>query len=287
MPVTATRHCLVPVLSRSAKTSFPGRGPLRCAPWSFPPGSRKVAGPVSAPPAPSPCPGGVQPRILGCATPRQPRCPPAHRNRTGGRTATKATGLHGPPPKNKTQKESAKTRCRRCRSLCVLASSRREASRRHPTDAPTAFRGSADRRKEPGPRLGSTRDDEPENFPALVLWGRTLLPVSLVLLPGLAGLFLCGASGHTRRCRQPTDETPGRRGCRARLPTNTSERPQTRQRRHGLPETWVEGGGCCPCAGGALPRRFSPCVFQTEVDRKRYPDNLCEPPLVWSNFFKI
>src|ERR1035437_8897829 len=30
-----TRHCLVPVLCRSAKTSFPGRGPLRCAPWSF------------------------------------------------------------------------------------------------------------------------------------------------------------------------------------------------------------------------------------------------------------
>src|ERR1035437_5188703 len=53
------------------------------------------------PPAPSPCPGGVQPRILGCATPRQPRCPPAHGNRTGGRTATKATGLHGPPPKRK------------------------------------------------------------------------------------------------------------------------------------------------------------------------------------------
>ena len=34
--VAATRHCLAPVLSRSAKTSFPGRGPLRCAPWSFP-----------------------------------------------------------------------------------------------------------------------------------------------------------------------------------------------------------------------------------------------------------
>src|ERR1019366_4290540 len=69
-------------------------------------------------------------------------------------------------------------------------------------------------------------DDEPESFPPLFLWGRTLLPVSLVLLPGLAGLFLCGASGHTRRCRrQPTGETPGRRGCRAWLPTNISERP--------------------------------------------------------------
>ena len=171
------------------------------------------------------------------------------------------------------------TCCRRCRSLCVLASSRREASRRHPTDAPTAFRGSADRRKEPGPRLGSARDDEPESFPPLFLWGRTLLPVSLVLLPGLAGLFLCGASGHTRRCRQPTDETPGRRGCRARLPTNTSERPQTRQRRHGLPETWVEGGGCCPCAVGAtLQDGFSAGHLRdSTLSRKRYPDNLRPP----------
>src|ERR1017187_4288483 len=61
----------------------------------------ELAGPVSTPPAPSPCPDGVQPRILGCATPRQPRCPPAHGNRTGGRTATKATGLRTPPQKNK------------------------------------------------------------------------------------------------------------------------------------------------------------------------------------------
>src|ERR1017187_1393754 len=45
MPVTATRHCLVPVLSRSAKTSFPGRGPLRLVPWSFPPrGSNGLLG---------------------------------------------------------------------------------------------------------------------------------------------------------------------------------------------------------------------------------------------------
>jgi hypothetical protein len=122
----------------------------------------------------------------------------------------------------------------------------------------------------------------------LFLWGRTLLPVSLVLLPGLAGLFLCGASGHTRRCRQPTDETPGRRGCRARLPTNTSERPQTRQRRHGLPETWVEGGGCCPCVGGATPQPILRQGFsQTHASRVGYPDNLCEPPFVWSNCFEI
>src|ERR1019366_8443288 len=38
VPVTATGHCPVPVLSRSAKTSFPGRGatPLRCVALSRP-----------------------------------------------------------------------------------------------------------------------------------------------------------------------------------------------------------------------------------------------------------
>jgi hypothetical protein len=47
VPVTATRHCPVPVLRRRAKTSFPGRGPLRCAAWSFPPGVLKVSGACS------------------------------------------------------------------------------------------------------------------------------------------------------------------------------------------------------------------------------------------------
>src|ERR1039458_6678444 len=41
VPVTTTGHCPVPVLPRRAKTSFPGRGPLRYAPWSFPPGISK------------------------------------------------------------------------------------------------------------------------------------------------------------------------------------------------------------------------------------------------------
>src|SRR5450759_4837237 len=134
MPVTRQDTVLFLSCLEAQKLRFQGedhsavlRGPSRL-------GVEKFLG-LLRPPAPSPCPGGVQPRILGCATPRQPRCPPAHGNRTGGRTATKATGLHGPPPKNKTQKESAKTRCRRCRSLCVLASSRREARghRRHAT----------------------------------------------------------------------------------------------------------------------------------------------------------
>ena len=50
MPLSGTGQCLVPVLPRRAKTLFPGRGPLRCAPWSFPPGLPKVnwAGPRAA-----------------------------------------------------------------------------------------------------------------------------------------------------------------------------------------------------------------------------------------------
>ena len=35
------------------------------------------------------------------------------------------------------------------------------------------------------------------------------------------------------------------------------------------------------CLGPVLVGRFP----RTEVGRKRYPDNLCEPPLMWSNFF--
>jgi hypothetical protein len=46
------------------------------------------------------------------------------------------------------------------------------------------------------------------------------------------GTLAAAAASHRRN--------PGRRGNRARLPTNTSERPQTRQRRHGLPETLAE-----------------------------------------------
>ena len=59
---------------------------------------------------------------------------------------------------------------------------------------------------------------------------------------------------------------------------------QHQRKTAGLPETLAEGPGCRPCASGALPRWFLPCVPQTEVDRKRYPDNLCRPLLMWSNF---
>src|ERR1035441_4788428 len=62
------------------------------------------------------------------------------------------------------------------------------------------------------------------------------------------------ARGHTRRCRrQPTGETPGRRGCRAWLPTNTSERPLAFRRpwRKALAAVRVLAGRCLgtPFAG--------------------------------------
>src|ERR1035437_8961089 len=79
---TLSCSCLVSkrknFVSRARDHSPALRGPSRL-------GGEKFLG-LLRPPAPSPCPGGVQPRILGCATPRQPRCPPAHGNRTGGRT---------------------------------------------------------------------------------------------------------------------------------------------------------------------------------------------------------
>src|ERR1017187_3590169 len=56
VPVTATRHCLVPVLPRRAKTSFPGReaAPLRfAAPSAW---VQKGCWSVSAPPVPAPPP---------------------------------------------------------------------------------------------------------------------------------------------------------------------------------------------------------------------------------------
>ena len=167
-----------------------------------------------------------------------------------------------------------KTRCSCCR-VPVSWPAPGGGQSRHRTAAAHSARGGMARRKEPGPRLGSARDDEPESFPPLFLWGRTLLPVSLVLLPGLAGLFLCGPSGHTRRCRQPTDETPGRRGCRARLPTNTSEdrkpgNAATAFRRPG----WKAVAAVRVLAARRLSRFSSRGFRRPYANRRQYPDNL-------------
>ena len=79
----------------------------------------------------------------------------------------------------------------------------------------------------------------------------------------------------------PQGETPGRRNCRAWLPTNTSERPLAFRR------PWRKALAAVRVLAARRLSRFSPGVSHTEVDRKRYPDNLCRLPLVWSNFFKI
>ena len=78
VPVTATRQCLVPVLSPSAKTSFPGRGPLRCAPWSFPPGGGKVPRPV-APASTVPVPWRGAAQDLGVRDPTAATLPASTR----------------------------------------------------------------------------------------------------------------------------------------------------------------------------------------------------------------
>jgi hypothetical protein len=108
VPGTTTRHCLVPVLSRSARTSFPQvrTTSLRCVVLSRL-GSRRLAGPVSAPPAPILRGAfGVSPGVLACATATAAtlatRWSPAHGNRTEGRPpATPATGLRSASSKNK------------------------------------------------------------------------------------------------------------------------------------------------------------------------------------------
>jgi hypothetical protein len=127
--------------------------------------------------------------------------------------------------------------------------------------------------KNQATRLGSARNDGPECSRSSFLWGRALL---LAVLPGLAGLFLCVASGHTRRCRrQPTGEAPVRRGCRAvaaqQHPPETAgpATPTTAFRRPG----WKAVAAVRVLAGRCLGW-FSPGVSQTEVGRKRYPDNL-------------
>ena len=79
----------------------------------------------------------------------------------------------------------------------------------------------------------------------------------------------------------PQGETPGRRNCRAWLPTNTSERPLAFRR------PWRKALAAVRVLAGRCLGWFSPGVSRTEVGRKWYPDNLYEPPLVCSNFLKI
>src|SRR5450759_4837238 len=98
MPVTATRRCLVPVLSRSAKTSFPGRGPLRCAPWSFPPGGGKVPRPV-APASTVPVPWRGAAQDLGVRDPTAATLPASTRKQDRRPDGNKSNGSPRTSPK--------------------------------------------------------------------------------------------------------------------------------------------------------------------------------------------
>src|ERR1039458_354428 len=132
------------------KLRFQGEKPLRCASRLLPPGSRKVAGPVCAPPVLVPL-----------------RWPRRHGNRTGGRPQQQKQRVSATlSRKRKTQEKPAETRCRRCRPLCVLACSRSWG-------------------QQPGERSGSwpqaatqpghldTRDSRGENEPTL--WAAPIL----------------------------------------------------------------------------------------------------------------
>src|ERR1039457_6797036 len=94
------------------------------------------------------------------------------------------------------------------------------ASRRHPTDAPAALAAVRPAGKNQATRLGSARNDGPESFPLLFLWGerccRFWCPALLVFscVRRLGTLAAAAASPQAK----------------PRLPTNTSERPQARQR---------------------------------------------------------
>ena len=120
--MTATGHCPVRVLPRRAKTSFPGReaGPLRFAAPSawVRKGSRAALRSANASAVTLCWRGATPPSWLV-----RPHSPPTHATGREAGPATPATGLRRPFLKTKTQEESAETRCRRCRSYCVLASS--------------------------------------------------------------------------------------------------------------------------------------------------------------------
>src|ERR1035437_4709957 len=108
------------------KLRFQGEKPLRCASRLLPPGSRKVAGPVSAPPVPAPprCAGVAPPRVLALARPPQQRhSTTSTRNRTGGRPRQHRQRVSEHLRENtETQEQPAETRCRR--GSRVLACSR-------------------------------------------------------------------------------------------------------------------------------------------------------------------
>src|ERR1035437_5424861 len=103
VPVTATRHCLVPVLPRRAKTSFPGReaAPLRFAAPSTWVQKGSWAGLRSASAsAATLCWRGTAPRLGACATATAATQHHQHTQQDWrAAPATPATGFRTPPRK--------------------------------------------------------------------------------------------------------------------------------------------------------------------------------------------
>src|ERR1035437_4440841 len=136
--------------------------------------------------------------------------------------------------------------------LCLLASALRGASRRHPTDAPTALAAVRPAGKNQATRLGSARNDGPESFPLLFLWGerccRCWCP-ALLAFSCVGRLGTLAAATASAQAKPPSGAVAAH-GC---PPTPARDRkPGTV--RHGLSETSAEVGCSCPCAGGAKPR---------------------------------
>src|ERR1035437_9579167 len=105
VPVTATRHCLVPVLPRRAKTSFPGReaAPLRCAAPSAWVQKGSWAGLRSASAsAVTLCWRGATPPSWLARPPQQRHCPPTHATGREGGPGNTGNGSPETSEKNRT-----------------------------------------------------------------------------------------------------------------------------------------------------------------------------------------
>ena len=201
VPVTATGHCPVPVLPRKAKTSFPGRGaaPLRFAASSA--WSRKVAGPVSAPPVPAPS---------RCATAEWPRArlglrdrhsdTAHHHTQQDGRAApaTPATGLRRPPRKTEPQEQPAGNRLPPLPLFLCAGVHRKKGPVPPPHSRSLQRTRRRGRRREPGPAALATalRRVLPRIYP---FW--SLLAVGAGVAAALPVVSVCWRCERTGRHR--------------------------------------------------------------------------------------
>src|ERR1035437_4553313 len=101
------RQDTVPFLSypEEQKLRFQGEKPLRSAARLLPPGSRKVAGPVSAPPVPPRCAGVGRPVVLVCASASADGAAPQH-TQQDGRPQQQRQRACGELPKEPKHRES-------------------------------------------------------------------------------------------------------------------------------------------------------------------------------------